>query len=182
MTPSGRRVAETWNLVLGLSAAVLLFLVMGESRVMRALFLKEMLSLAPLVALMLGDRRSFRAGLSWLACALALFLVGDAVAALALARHPTVGSISLMGQTIWLGWLMFPVLLWSGVRSLLIPGEWNTERISLSITLAAGGLGVLGIALGGWWADAAGAGLIGLGAAREGLRQLRGAAPRRRFT
>lgn len=130
-----------------------------------------------------------------LVAALALLALGgvlvvEAVATLVALEHPTIGGVSLFGGTVWLGWLMI------GVLALTIPAPVLLGRAKARCaetlhdkvlyadadmnradwrTAGAAILGVLGIGVGLWWADAAAALLIAVSVTRDGARNLVGA-------
>lgn len=115
------------------------------------------------------------------------FLLIDAMIKLVTAEHPTIGSVDWFGEPIWLGWLMLPVLAWGifiiflGRAKLKLAGPLHDKTLYTDakmnkadwMTAAAAMLGVLGIMVGWWWADATAAALISLDIMHDGLRQLR---------
>ncbi len=131
--------------------------------------------------------------LAFLISAVALVAVGgyllfESVKTLILQEHPTIGLITLFGQDIWLGWAMIAALIYSVVPpvilgrlkhplakkmqdkvlhtdSLMQKADWTTGL--------AGILGVLGVGLGFWWADAVAAGFISFEILRDGIKNLR---------
>jgi cation diffusion facilitator family transporter len=120
--------------------------------------------------------------------AMGCWLLGDAVVKLATAEHPTIGGVTLFGRTFWLGWLMLPALLWSMVPAVFLGRAklplartmhdkvLHTDAVTNKaswMTAAAAMVGVLGIGLGWWWADAAAAALISLDVIHDGFVNLR---------
>lgn len=131
--------------------------------------------------------------IAFLCASLALLLLGafllvDSLLKLATQEHPSVGTVELFGRRIWLGWLMVPALLWGIVPPIIL------GRVKLPVaralhdkvlfadaamnranwtTGAAALVGVAGIAVGWWWADAAAAAFISVGIVRDGLGNLR---------
>lgn len=104
------------------------------------------------------------------------------------AEHPTIGGVKVFGHVIWLGWLMLPVLLWKVVPAVLLgraklplaekihdkvlhtdavmnKADWKTGLVAM--------IGVTGIGLGWWWADAVAAILISLDILSDGFANLR---------
>jgi cation diffusion facilitator family transporter len=197
---------EWWTLVLLGMVVVLMYLVMGQSQAMQTAWVEDILSMvAP--ALFLGstwiERRAptakypfgfHRAGsLAFLVSAVALlsiggFLLYEAAYALITVHHPTITSVTLFGQQVWLGWLMILVL----IISVLPPVVLGRMKLKLAEALhdkvlytdaetnkadwqtgLAGVAGVLGIAWGLWWADAVAAGLISLSIVQDGFRSCR---------
>jgi divalent metal cation (Fe/Co/Zn/Cd) transporter len=163
-----------------------------------------MLSLIPqfafLTALLFVRRRPTRKhpyglhramGIGHLVAGVALLTVGlnlaiEAVTGLVSGEHPTIGTVQLFGQTIWLGWLMVavmavviigPVFFYGPAKSKLAPvlhnkllyadadmakADWQTTLASI--------VGVLGVGAGVWWLDGAAALFISLGIIWDGFR------------
>lgn len=170
-------------------------LVMGSSQAMQAAWIKDMLSLLPPVMFLIAvhfERKppseNYPFGLDRLgslcfvlsAAALALmggYLIYDAATVLIRQEHPTIGSMSLFGGQVWMGWFMAGVLAYSIVPPVVL--GWKKRALAPVLkdkvlytdaemnaadwkTGLAGLLGIAGIAAGFWWADAVAAGLIGL--------------------
>jgi divalent metal cation (Fe/Co/Zn/Cd) transporter len=131
--------------------------------------------------------------IAFLCAAMALFTVGayllvESLATLVRGERPTIGSVELFGRTVWHGWVMMAVLAVTSVppvvlgrkkrvlaqrlhdKALHADAEMNRADWQ---TAAAGILGLLGIGLGLWWADAAAAALIALSVLRDGVTNLR---------
>lgn len=125
------------------------------------------------------------------ACALlamGALLLGEAVVTLMTGEHPTIGSVRWFGREVWFGWPMLGVLFGVSIAPVLL-GRWKLRPASLLAdkilhtdaamnvadwqTGAAGCAGLVGIALGYWWADALAAIVISLGIVLDGLRNLR---------
>ncbi|MCD1571940.1 cation transporter [Agromyces mediolanus] len=183
--------------------------VVGGSQAMRTAWIEDMLSLLPqlafLTAVIFVRRRPtvkhpyglHRAmGVGHLVAGIALLAVGlnlavEAVTGLIAAEHPTIGTVQLFGQTIWLGWLMIavmvivvvgPVFIYGPAKAKLAPvlhnkllyadadmakADWQTNAASI--------VGVLGIGLGIWWLDGAAALFISIGIVWDGVRNTKGA-------
>lgn len=183
--------------------------VLGNSQAMKTAWIEDMLSLLPqlsfLIALIFINRRptqrhpygQHRAmSIGHLVAGVALLAVGGSLAAesvtgLVRAEHPTIGTVNLFGNTIWLGWLMVvvmaiivigPVFLYGPAKAKLAPvlhnkllfadadmakADWQTNVASI--------IGVLGVGVGWWWLDGAAAVFISLGIIRDGLRNTRAA-------
>lgn len=179
-------------------------LVVGNSQAMRTAWIEDMLSLIPqiafLTALIFVRRRPtvkhpyglHRAmGVGHLVAGVALLAVGlnlarESVVGLVTAEHPTIGTVVLFGQTIWLGWLMVvvmavvivgPVFFYGPAKSKLAPvlhnkllyadadmakADWQTTVASI--------VGVLGVGVGLWWLDGAAALFISLGIIWDGVK------------
>lgn len=132
-------------------------------------------------------------GIGHLVAGVALLAVGlnlavEAVTGLVASEHPTIGTVQLFGQTIWLGWLMVavmavvivgPVFFYGPAKSKLAPvlhnkllyadadadmakADWQTTVASI--------VGVLGVGMGVWWLDGAAALAISLGVIWDGWR------------
>lgn len=182
-------------------------LVVGNSQAMRTAWIEDMLSLIPqfafLIALLFIRRRPTVThpyglhrvmGIGHLVAGVALLAVGlnlafEAVSGLIAGDHPTIGTVQLFGQTIWLGWLMVavmavvivgPVFFYGPAKSKLAPvlhnkllyadadmakADWQTTVSSI--------VGVLGVGAGVWWLDGAAALVISLGIIWDGWRNTR---------
>lgn len=187
----------------------ILALVVGNSQAMRTAWIEDMLSLIPqfafLIALLFVRRRPDRThpygmhramGIGHLVAGVALFVVGanlavESALGLIAGEHPTIGTVQLWGQTIWLGWLMIgvmavivvgPILFYGPAKAKLAPvlhnkllyadadmakADWQTTVASI--------VGVLGVGLGVWWLDGAAAVFISLGIIWDGVRNTKAA-------
>jgi divalent metal cation (Fe/Co/Zn/Cd) transporter len=181
--------------------------VVGNSQAMRTAWIEDMLSLIPqiafLTALLLVRRRPtvqhpyglHRAmGVGHLVAGVALLAVGlnlavEAVIGLLAAEHPTIGTVQIWGQTVWLGWLMVavmvvvvvgPVFFYGPAKAKLAPvlhnkllfadadmakADWQTNAASI--------VGVLGVGAGLWWLDGVAALFISVGIVSDGVRNTR---------
>jgi len=187
---------------------VLIALVVGGSQAMKTAWIEDMLSLIPqisfLLALLLIRRRPSRAfpyglhramGVGHLVAGVALLAIGGSLAvesAIGLIRveHPAIGTVSVFGQTIWLGWFMVAVMTATSIgpffyghaKSKLAPllhnkvlfadadmakADWTTTVASI--------VGVLGIGIGWWWLDGAAALFISVGIVWDGYKNARSA-------
>jgi cation diffusion facilitator family transporter len=188
------------------SAVVLLALVLGSSQAMKTAWIEDLLSLIPPIAFLLAMRfnsrpptRRFPYGfhrivsIAHLCSALALFVMGtyllvESVVKLLTAEYPTINSVELFGQTIWLGWLMLPALAWSGLPAVFLGRAKITLAEELHnkvlyadakmnkadwLTASAAMVGVVGIGFGLWWLDAVAAALISLDITKDGVSNLR---------
>lgn len=184
-------------------------LVVGNSQAMRTAWIEDMLSLIPqiafLVALIVVRRRPDRKhpygmhramGVGHLVAGVALLAVGlnlarEAIVGLISGEHPTIGTVVLFGQTIWLGWLMVavmavvvvgPIFFYGPAKAKLAPvlhnkllyadadmakADWQTTVASI--------VGVLGVGSGAWWLDGAAAVFISLGIIWDGFRNTKAA-------
>lgn len=190
------------------SAIVLLYLVMGSSQAMKAAWLEDMLAVVPPIAFLVaarvaralpdraypyGRHRAVAVGhlVSGLALlAMGLFLVFDSGMALVLAEHPPIGTMRIFGHTIWAGWLMILVM----VYTLVVPVILGRLKLPLAeqlhdkvlhadadmnkadwMTAAGAIVGVLGIGVGLWWMDSAMALFIAGSILKDGVTNVRGA-------
>jgi divalent metal cation (Fe/Co/Zn/Cd) transporter len=117
-----------------------------------------------------------------------LYLLGDSVSKLATAEHPIVQTVHLFGRPVWLGWLMIAALIYSvippmvfGRLKLPLASELHDKALHVSAELnkgdwlsgIAGVIGILGIAYGYWWTDAAAAAFISVEVIKDGYVNLR---------
>lgn len=186
-----------------------LALVVGNSQAMRTAWIEDMLSLVPqfafLIALLFVRRKPDRThpygmhramGIGHLVAGVALFVVGanlavESALGLIAGEHPTIGTVRIWGQTIWLGWLMIgvmavivigPIFFYGPAKAKLAPvlhnkllyadadmakADWQTTVASI--------VGVLGVGLGVWWLDGAAAVFISLGIIWDGIRNTKAA-------
>jgi cobalt-zinc-cadmium efflux system protein len=134
--------------------------------------------------------------LAFLASAVVLTVLGalllfDGLSALAMQEHPTIAPIELFGQTVWLGWVMIGALAYSvvipvvlGRMKLPIAKRLNDKVLHTDadmqkadwMTGLAGIVGILGVGLGFWWADAVAAAVISLSILKDGFKNMRSAA------
>ena len=198
---------EVFTIVYTSITITVIALVVGGSQAMRTAWIEDMLSLIPqfafLTALLFVRRRPTRKhpyglhramGIGHLVAGVALLAVGvnlalEAVTGLVAGEHPTIGTVQLFGQTIWLGWLMVavmivviigPVFFYGPAKARLAPvlhnkllyadadmakADWQTTVASV--------VGVLGVGVGLWWLDGAAALFISLGIIWDGFRNTR---------
>ncbi|MFL6417294.1 MAG: cation transporter [Bryobacteraceae bacterium] len=117
-----------------------------------------------------------------------LYLLGDSAVKLATAEHPIVQTVHLFNRGIWLGWLMIAALIYSVIPPLILgrmklplAAELNDKTLHVSAELnkgdwlsgIAGVVGILGIAYGFWWTDAAAAAFISFEIIKDGYVNLR---------
>jgi len=131
--------------------------------------------------------------IAYLCAALALFSMGgfllfDAIMKLIAFEHPSIGVVQLFGHQIWLGWLMLLALLYSAIPAAIIGrmklplarslhdkvlfGDATMNKADW-LTAGAAMVGVLGIGVGLWWADAVAAAFISLDILHDGLKNLK---------
>lgn len=134
-------------------------------------------------------------GISHVVAATALVVMGgylivDSAIALVTVDHPTIGGIQLFGTTIWLGWLMMAAMVATAIPPVILgrkklklaPGLHNKVLYADAdmnkadwMTSLSALVGVAGIGLGWWWADAAAAIVIATSILRDGITNLRAA-------
>lgn len=135
-------------------------------------------------------------GIGHLTAAVALLAVGvalvvDSGLGLLRAEHPPIGTTEVFGHAIWSGWLMVAAMVYTGVgpfvlgRLKLPVAEQLHDKVLYAdadmqkadwMTALGTIVGVIGIGLGLWWADAAAALLIAGSIVHDGWRNLRAAA------
>ncbi|MGB4779809.1 cation diffusion facilitator family transporter [Microbacterium sp.] len=186
----------------------LIALVVGGSQAMKTAWIEDMLSLIPQIAFLVSllfirhpPSRAFPYGLhrvtgvGHLVAGVALVVIGgnlaiESIAGLVRQEHPAIGTVSLFGVTIWLGWLMVAVMI------LVVPGPffYGHAKAKLAPTLhnkvlyadadmakadwtttVASVVGVLGIGIGWWWLDGSAALFISLGIVWDGYKNTRSA-------
>jgi cation diffusion facilitator family transporter len=121
-----------------LSAAVLLYFVLGQSQAMRAALIEDLLSTLPPLAFLLASRYRARepsaafpwgyhraTSVAYVVAALALFSFGtfilvESTMKLVEGRHPPIGMVEVLDTQVWLGWLMLGALAYSGLPPILI--------------------------------------------------------------
>jgi divalent metal cation (Fe/Co/Zn/Cd) transporter len=199
---------EVGTLVYLLTVIVLMYLTLGSSQAMKSAWLEDILSLIPgtvfLIASFLAHKKptdrfpygfhgvvriAFLIGSTAL-LGMGLFLIYDSGMSLIMQEHPTIGSVILFGERLWLGWLMIPVLLYSAIPMYFI----GKQKVPLSAklhdkvlhtdgdmnradwqTAAAAILGILGIGAGLWWADSVAALFISFSILRDGFSNVKDA-------
>lgn len=193
---------EWWSILWMGTVIAVVGLTMGQSQAMRTAWIEDCLSLLPPILFLLATAFERRpptrrfphgfhrvASLAFFGAAAALMTFGavllyKALAGLIRQEHPVIGSVRVLGQEVWLGWLMIGALAYSIVPPVVLghlkrrPAEAIHDEVLVTDsemnradwqTGAAGILGILGIAWGLWWADAAAAGLISLSILRDGF-------------
>jgi cation diffusion facilitator family transporter len=132
---------------------------------------------------------------AYLGAAVALLLIGgyllfDAVTKLLHQEHPSLGGVAVFGHVVWMGWLGLAALTWSAVPAFFLgrakqkAGERLHDKVLVADaksnaadwqSAAAAMIGILGIAAGIWWLDAAAAAFISFEIIRSGLSEVRSA-------
>ena len=187
---------------------ILVFLVLGNSQAMKAAWIEDLLSFIPPIAFLIavkvnrkpptvehpyGFHRSV--GVGHLVSAVALttmgtFLVIDSGSGLISGEHPTIGSVVLFGQVIWLGWLMIGVMalialppVFIGRAKMKLARDLHNKVLYADadmnkadwMTAVGSIVGVAGVGIGLWWLDHAAALFIAGGILYDGLRNMRAA-------
>jgi cation diffusion facilitator family transporter len=187
---------------------VVIAFVVGGSQAMKTAWIEDMLSLIPqisfLVALLFIRRRPTRAfpfghhrvmGVGHLVAGVALLTVGgdlayEAISGLVRAEHPSIGTVYVFGQTIWLGWIMVIAMsvivigpfFYGNAKAKLAPklhnkvlyADADMAKADWTSTVASI-VGVLGVGIGLWWLDGAAALFISIGIVWDGWRNSRAA-------
>lgn len=182
--------------------------VVGNSQAMRTAWIEDMLSTLPQIVFLIavrfirqpasarypyGMHRAMNIG--HLVAGVALLIVGgtlafEAISGLLAFEHPTIGTVALFGETIWLGWLMVGVMaviaiapfffahakkkLATKLNNKLLYADAAMAKADWSTNLASV-IGVLGIGLGLWWLDGAAATFIAAGILWDGLTNTKAA-------
>lgn len=133
--------------------------------------------------------------MAFLAAATALLVMGlfvayDSALRLVKAEHPPIGLVEVFGEQIWLGWLMLGALLYTGIPPVILGRKKQKLAAELHekvlhadaemnradwMTASAAAVGVMGIGVGLWWADAVAALFISLAIVRDGWKNVRAA-------
>lgn len=122
--------------------------------------------------------------------AMGLFLIVDSGSGLLSAEHPPIGLIVLFGHPVWLGWLMMivmaltiPLPIYFGRVKMRLAQQLHDKVLYADadmnkadwMTAAGSIVGVAGIGLGFWWADAVAALFIATSILRDGFKNMRAA-------
>ncbi|GAA1165285.1 cation transporter [Ornithinimicrobium humiphilum] len=112
-----------------------------------------------------------------------LFLVYDSGTGLVTGDHPPIGTMRIFGEAVWAGWPMIAVMVYTGIGPVILGrmklplAEQLHDKVLHAdadmnkadwMTGAGAILGVLGIGIGLWWADAAAALFISVSILRDG--------------
>lgn len=192
-----------------ITVVITIYFALGSSQAMKAAFLEDILSIVPsilfLIAYFFYDKRppdhkylyglhkvfsvAFLMG-SFALLGIGLFSFYDSSMALLKKEHPTIGSIYILGYSVWMGWIMILALLWSFVPALILGRkklplakklhnkilftDANTQKADW-MTAGAAIIGIIGIGFGLWWADSTMAILISLSIMKDGFTRTKGA-------
>jgi cation diffusion facilitator family transporter len=199
---------EIVSIVYMASVIAVIYLVMGSSQAMRAAWVEDLLSLVPPISFLVaarvaaskpdhkhpyGRHRAVAVGHLVAAVALAtmgLLLTYESLSGLIQREHPPIGTMQVLGQTVWAGWLMIAALVYGGIGPIILGrlkkplAEQLHDKVLHAdadmnkadwMTAASGILGILGIGMGLWWADAAAALVISLSILKDGWSNLKAA-------
>ena len=197
---------EILTLAYMLSAIGFIALTAGASQTMKTVFVEDTLSLIPPIAVLWAMRvrrkkadASFPYGhhratsIAYLCGSVALLLFGvvilvDSLIKLITAEHPSIGTVVLFGNQIWLGWPMMAALVWSGIPAMMlgriklpIARELHDKALYADaemnradwLSATAGVAGIAGIGFGLWWADGVVASIIAFEIARDGASNVK---------
>lgn len=187
-------------------SALLVFMVAGNSQTMKTAWAEDALSLIPPIAFLVALRISRKVpskmhpygyhravGVGHLIASVALtaaglFLIVESASGLLSAEHPTIGTVELFGQTIWLGWLMVGAMILTGwppvvlghiklkyakkLHDKVLYADADMNKADW-MTAAGSIIGVLGIGIGLWWLDSAVALFISGSILYDGVTNLR---------
>lgn len=197
---------EWWTIFFLSTIVVVMYLAMGNSQAMKAAWIEDVLSLVPPIAILTAARFRNRepdshfpygyhraASIAFLCAAVALLALGsymlyDSLSKLLKAEHPTIGTKTVFGHDVWMGWVMMAALAYSAIAPVILgrmklplAAELHDKAMHADadmnkadwMTALAGLVGVGGIALGLWWADGVAAAFISFEVVRDGVKNVR---------
>jgi cation diffusion facilitator family transporter len=186
----------------------LVFLVLGNSQAMKTAWIEDLLSFIPPIAFLVAIRVNRLAptrrhpygyyrsvGVGHLVAAVALttmgtYLIVDSAIGLISGEHPTIGTVDLFGNVIWLGWLMIGVMaltalppVFIGRAKMKLARELHDKVLYADadmnkadwMTAVGSIVGVSGIGLGLWWLDSTAALFIAGSILSDGVRNMKSA-------
>jgi cation diffusion facilitator family transporter len=204
-----RAIRLEWITLAFLTVTVtVVYLVLGNSQAMKAAWIEDLLSFIPPIAFLIavrvnrlsptrrhpyGYHRSV--GVGHLVAAVALttmgtYLIVDSAIGLVTAEHPTIGTVVLFGNVVWLGWLMIGVMalialppVFIGRVKLKLAEQLHNKVLYADadmnkadwMTAVGSIVGVAGIGIGLWWLDSAAAIFIAGSILWDGVRNLKAA-------
>ncbi len=197
---------EKITLIYLFTVVIVMYLVTGNSQAMKVAWLEDLLSTVPAMAFLIASRyldrqpnQKFPYGyhsvftIAFLCGSVALFGIGcfvmiDSVGALVKMEHPSIGAITIFGHTIWMGYIMYAVLLYSSVPAIILGRkklplaralhnkvlftDADTQKADWMTALAAI-IGITGIGVGWWWADSVAAICIAVNIVYDGYTNLK---------
>lgn len=198
-----KAVKTEWITIIYLTTVVLLmYLIMGSSQAMKTAWLEDLLTLVPPISFLIASRYYYRSpnkefpygyhrsyNIAFLCGSVALFFIGiflmvDSSLSLINQEHPSIGLITIAGYSIWQGWLMILVLIYSAIPSYILGKKKRPLAIELHNkilftdangqkadyqTAIAAIVGIIGIGYGIWWADSAAALFISFSVLKDGV-------------
>jgi len=120
--------------------------------------------------------------------AMGLFLIVDSGIGLIAGEHPPIGTVEIFGVTVWLGWLMMltmaltiPLPIYFGRVKMKLAQQLHDKVLYADadmnkadwMTAAGSIVGVAGIGVGLWWADAAAAVFIAASILWDGFKNMK---------
>lgn len=202
-----RAIKLEWLTVVYLATVVVvMYLAMGSSAAMKAAWVEDAVSLFPSIAFLCASAVAGKAAtarkpygyhkaftVAFVVGSVALLVLGlyiliDSSLSLIKKEHPTIGSASLFGQEIWMGWLMILALLYSFIPAVILgqvklplASELHEKVLYVDseaqkadwMTAGAGILGIVGVGFGLWWADSVAAVIISLSIVKDGVFRTR---------
>lgn len=117
-----------------------------------------------------------------------VFILIDSLIGLLRREHPSIGTMMVFGRQVWAGWVMIAALIYSAIPPLVLghmklePARQLHDKTLKTdadmnradwLTAGAGIVGILGIGIGWWWADAVAAGLISTAVVHDGVTNLK---------
>ncbi|WP_157698196.1 cation diffusion facilitator family transporter [Legionella clemsonensis] len=200
---------EWWSIAYLVSIIILEFLVMGNIQTMKTVWLEDILSLTAPISFLVTSKIFVRPSsarfpygfhnsvkIAFLLGSAALMVIGlflliDGLHVLIKQTHPTIPYITLWGYTIWVGYLIFLIMLYKIVAPFFLGRfkiklakilhdkilyvDGHTNRADWVAALGAI-FGVIGISIGWWWSDALIAIFISLGIIKDGFTNTKNAA------
>ena len=184
-----------------IAATALLGSLMGGSQSMKTELLENLLGAVPIIGLLIAHRMESKgqdvqrpfgyhraATITFVAAAFTLagmgaYLLFDSASVLWRREHPVINNISLLGYTIWMGWLMMGAMAITGIVPVILGRFQAPLAIILhdkplhacaemnranALTNGAGVIGLLLVANGFWWGDAVAALLISFDILHDG--------------
>src|SRR5690606_2097519 len=127
-----------WTLGYMISVIILLYFTMGSSQAMKTAWTEDLLTLLPPLCFLIASKVAIKSpnqkftygyhrfnSIAFLVVTVALFgmglfLVYDGLSALLKAEHPTINSIHIFGNNIWMGWIMILALAYSAVGPVIL--------------------------------------------------------------
>ena len=199
---------EYWTLAYMVSVVILMYLTMSTSEAMRTAWAEDMLTLLAPISFLVASKvaikppsKKFPYGFhrsntiaflvsSVTLAVLGIILIYNGVSALVKQEHPTIGTVRIFGELIWLGWLMIIVLIYSaigpfilGIKKLPVAKKIHNKVLYADaktnkadyLTALAAIAGIIGIGFGLWWADAVAALVISVDIVKDGFSQTKNA-------